>query len=217
MGRDRHLQILESLVEGLRTGSSVKVLRRGEERILRISWLNIVHDPETYRALAKTVALDVAQRGYVFDAVASIETSGAKYGVAVSYELNKPYFSIYKSGKVVFEKPVAVSERSFTEGREVLLHLDESAVSGFKRVLLIDDIRRSSRTINAAVGLLKKCGLDVVGCYVILDLAFAGFPKPSEIPYHPLFVVVDVDEEGRCVVSNGLVLRFIEQRQQSFA
>ncbi|MEM1943665.1 MAG: phosphoribosyltransferase family protein [Candidatus Caldarchaeum sp.] len=217
MDDDRLLKTLSTLVEGLRTGSSVKVFRRGEERILRISWLNIVHDPEVYRALARCISLDVASRGYVFDAVASVETSGAKYGVAVSYELNKPYFSIYKGFKVVFESPVSVVERSATEGRDVALHLDGSAVSGFSNVLLIDDIRRSSKTLNAAVGLLERCGLKVVGCYVILDLAFAGFPPPSKIPadkYHSLFVVDEVDESGRCRVSDGVALRVMEQLQR---
>jgi adenine/guanine phosphoribosyltransferase-like PRPP-binding protein len=32
--------------------------------------------------------------------VASVETSGAKYGLALSYELKLPYFSIHKASKI---------------------------------------------------------------------------------------------------------------------
>ncbi len=206
-------KILATLLEGMRTGSSIRVIRKGDQKILRISWLNIVHDPRVFQAIAKSIVFDVVQRGYVFEAVASVETSGAKYGVALSYELGKPYFSIHKASKIIFEQPVTFAEKSVTEDRMVTLHLDRTIASKFRKVLLVDDIRRSSRTINAAVELLNQCGVEVVACYVILDLAFAGHPTLSKLSlenYHALFVVEDVDDEGRCKIINGLVPRQLE-------
>ncbi|MEM2238037.1 MAG: phosphoribosyltransferase family protein [Candidatus Caldarchaeum sp.] len=210
-----HQQLLASLLNGIKTGSSIQVKKIGGQKILRVAWLNILHDPKVFQALAKAIAHDVARRNYVFDAIASIETSGAKYGIALSYELGKPYFSIHKAGKIVFEEPLTVDEKSVTEDRMVTLYLDRAVASKFKKVLLVDDIRRSSRTLNAAVELLNKCNVEVVACYVILDLAFAGHPPPSKIPaenYHPLFVIGDVDDEGRCKIVDGLVPWELEQR-----
>ncbi|MEM1946278.1 MAG: phosphoribosyltransferase family protein [Candidatus Caldarchaeum sp.] len=214
MDVNTHQQLLASLLNGIKTGSSIQVKKIGGQKILRVAWLNILHDPKVFQALAKAIADDVARRNYVFDAIASIETSGAKYGIALSYELGKPYFSIHKAGKVVFEEPLSVDEKSVTEDRMVTLYLDRAVASTFKRVLLVDDIRRSSRTLNAAVDLLGKCNVEVVACYVILDLAFAGHPLPSKIPpenYHPLFVIGDVDDRGRCSVVEGLVPRQLGQ------
>jgi len=203
---------LEELLDGFKTGASVQVRNVGGHKILRIDWLNIVFRSEVFQALAKVIAHDVNRRGYRFDAVASVETSGAKYGLALSYELKLPYFSIHKAGKITFEDPVSMVERSVTEDREVSLHLDRAVASKFKKVLLVDDIRRSSRTLNAAAELLNACGTVVEACYVILDLAFTGNPPPAKIPadrYIPLFVISAVGDDGRCEVSGGLVVDYL--------
>lgn len=214
MEQPRYLQVLSNVLEGLRTGRSVTVIPRAGKRILRISWLNIVHDPEIYQALAKLIKIHCVENGYQVDAVASVETSGAKYGLATSLELEKPYFSIHKTSKIIFETPVTAEGISITEDRPVTLHVDRSVVSQFEKVLLIDDVRRTSTTIQTAVDLLGRCGTNVVACYVIVDLAFAGHPRPRNIAasrYHPLFVVSAVDENGRCVVEEGLVSSFLSR------
>ncbi|MEM1947138.1 MAG: phosphoribosyltransferase family protein [Candidatus Caldarchaeum sp.] len=214
MEQPRYIQVLSNVLDGLRTGSSVHVIPVAGKRILRISWLNIVHQPEIYQALAKLIKIHSVENGYQVDAVASIETSGAKYGFAISYELGKPYFSIHKTSKLIFETPITAEGISFTEGRPVTLHVDRPVASQFGKVLLVDDVRRTSTTIQTAVDLLERCGTTVVACYVILDLAFAGYPRPRNIPanrYHPLFTVSAVDENGKCVVDEGLVVSFLSR------
>ncbi|MDW8063419.1 MAG: phosphoribosyltransferase, partial [Candidatus Caldarchaeum sp.] len=214
MGDNEQIKILGHVLEGLRTGKSVQVIPVGGKRILRISWLNIVHDPKIYQAIAKLVKQHAGLQGYAAQAVASIETSGAKYGLAISYELGVPYFSIHKAAKLVFEQPVTAEGISVTENKPITLHVDKSVASKFRDVILVDDVRRTSTTINTAVELLNGCGTRVTACYVIVDLAFAGHPRPSKVPannYHPLFVISDVDESGRCVVSEGLVPFFLSQ------
>jgi len=220
MGAQDHRHAISSILNGLRTGKTVEVKLVGDKKILRITWLNIIHDPQVFSAIAKAIAEDVKQRGYVFDAVASVETSGAKYGVALSYQLNKPYFSIHKAGKIIFDEPVSMDQRSVTENRAVTLYVDRAVASRFRKVLLVDDIRRSSKTLETAAELLAKCGVEVEACYVILDLAFAGHPPPSNIPsdrYHALFVIEDVDDEGRCRVVDGLAVNLVDGWEQSSA
>ncbi|MEM3031839.1 MAG: hypothetical protein QXK39_02865 [Nitrososphaerota archaeon] len=112
MGLQSHQHILERLVDGLRSGSDVTVIERSGERLLRISWLNILNNPQYFQALAEVIASEISSRGYRPDAIASIETSGAKYGVAVSLETGLPYFSIHKSRKIIFKEPVSAASRS---------------------------------------------------------------------------------------------------------
>ncbi|MCS7133261.1 MAG: phosphoribosyltransferase family protein [Candidatus Caldarchaeum sp.] len=214
MAESAHLQTLSNLLEGLRTGKSVRVIPAGGRRILRISWLNVVHDPQIFQAIAKLIKTHVTAMGYQADAVASIETSGAKYGLATSYELGVPYFSIHKTAKIIFEQPITAEGISITENKPTSLYIDKSVASKFGKVILIDDVRRTSTTINTAVELLRECGTTVTACYVIIDLAFAGYPRPNNIPsnlYHPLFVISSVDESGRCVVDEGLVWSFLSE------
>jgi adenine/guanine phosphoribosyltransferase-like PRPP-binding protein len=204
--------ILVRLLEGLTSGSDVTVIERGSQRLLRISWLNILNNPLYFEALSKVIAAEMGSRGYRPDAVASIETSGAKYGVALSLITGLPYFSIHKTAKLIFTEPVTVEGFSATESREVSLYLDRSIASRFRSVVLVDDIKRSSKTINSAVRLLETCGVEVEACFTILDLAFAGTAKPPTIPedrYHPLIVISSVDPDGKCKVSGGLILRYL--------
>ncbi|BAJ50105.1 adenine phosphoribosyltransferase [Candidatus Caldarchaeum subterraneum] len=206
------VNILQKLLNGLRTGAHVKVVPVEGKRILRISWLNVVHEPEVFRAIARLVKIHAAKMGYDADAVASVETSGAKYGLALANELGKPYFSIHKAKKLIFQQPVTAEGFSVTESKPVTLHLDKAVASQFRNVFLIDDVRRTSTTINTAADLLNECGAQVTACYVIIDLAFAGHPRPVKVPrdrYHPLFVISSVDDDGRCVVEEGLVPEFL--------
>jgi len=76
-------------------------------------------------------------------------------------------------------------------------------VARFPRVLLVDDIRRSSTTVNVAARLLERAGSSVQACYTVLDLAFAGYPVPTRVLYRPLLVVRSVSGD-RLAVSRGV-------------
>ncbi len=203
---------LVRIIEGLTSGSDVTVIERGSQRLLRISWLNILNNPLYFEALSKVIASEMEFRGYSPEAVASVETSGAKYGLALSLATGLPYFSIHKTRKLIFTEPLTVEGYSATESKEVSLYLDRSVASRFKSVVLVDDIRRSSRTINSAVRLLQACGVDVEACFTILDLGFTGSERPSTISedrYHPLIVISSVAPDGRCDISGGLILKYV--------
>lgn len=205
---------LARVVKMLESGEGVKLVKLGPKRILRIEWLNLYVDPEVLYSLAGCIALDVLDQGLGFDAVVSIETSGAKYGVATALLLNKPYFSLHKVEKVTFENPVHADSYSVTERTTTRLYVDKPIASRFKRVLLVDDIKRSSRTVNAATWLLRRAGSNVVACYIVLDLAFAGGPPPSSLPrgaYKPLLVVEGVGEDGGVRLGRGLCQETLEK------
>ncbi|MEM2052274.1 MAG: hypothetical protein QW614_04905, partial [Candidatus Caldarchaeum sp.] len=65
MDVNTHQQLLASLLNGIKTGSSIQVKKIGGQKILRVAWLNILHDPKVFQALAKAIADDVARRNYV--------------------------------------------------------------------------------------------------------------------------------------------------------
>ncbi len=203
---------LVRILEGLTSGSDVTIIESGSQRLLRISWLNILNTPSYFEALSKVIASEMELRGYRPEAVASVETSGAKYGLALSLATGLPYLSIHKTRKLIFTEPLTVEGYSATESKEMSLYLDRSIASRFKSVVLVDDIRRSSRTINSAVRLLHACNVGVEACFTILDLAFTGSERPSAVSedrYHPLIVISSVAPDGRCDVSGGLILKYV--------
>jgi adenine/guanine phosphoribosyltransferase-like PRPP-binding protein len=193
---------LREVLRRLSEGDGVSVVRAGGERVLRIEWLNLYNEPAILRAVADAIVEDARSSGISYDAVASIETSGAKYGIAVSLRSGVPYFSIHKVEKVIFEDPIGMDGESVTEARPSRLFLDRSTARRYPRVLLVDDIVRSSRTAEAASRLLRAAGSEVVGCYSVLDLMFAEGRSTS--PCRSLIVVDHVDDHGRVHISGGL-------------
>jgi len=210
MGLTPAVEWLREAYHNLERGDGVRVIERGGRRLVRIEWLNLVTEPKILQSIAYVIAEVCRERNYSPDAVSSIETSGAKYGVAASMALGIPYFSIHKFEKIIFTSVASVTSHSQTEGREVRFFLDRDAVSRFKRIILVDDIRRTSRTIDLAIELLQSCGLQVEACFTVFDFKFAKHPLPSRIKperYHPLFIISAVEQDGRCSVEGGEALK----------
>ena len=169
--------------------------------------------PDVLGSLGELFAHWIVKLGYSPDAIVSMETSGAKYGVATSLSLGLPYVSLYKGDKLIFDDPVSVESRSVTESRPLKLFGDKSIIARFKKVVIVDDIRRTSHTIDSAVEVIEKCGSSVESCFVVLDFKFAGHPYPRRIRrevFHSLFEVSSISRTGECEVNAGLAVRYLE-------
>ncbi len=204
---------VKAIIENLSEGKGIEVKKVGRTRVLRIEWLNLYNRPEDLDVIGELISYWMKKLGYKPDAIASIETSGAKYGISTSLKAGVPYFSLHKIDKVIFDEPVYVESRSVTESRAVKLYADRAVVSKFKRVLLVDDIRWLSRTIDSAIELIEKCGSSVEACFVVLDFKFAGHPYPRKLRrerYHPLFIISEVKDNGSCKVTDGLAVKYLK-------
>src|SRR5579875_572226 len=189
-------ETVSNILWNLRRGSGIKVKDVGGESILRIEWLNLYNHPDVLGSLGELFAHWIVRLGYKPDAVVSIETSGAKYGVSTSLSLGVPYVSLYKGDKLIFD--------------------DKSIISRFRKVVIVDDIRRTSHTIDSAVEVIEKCGSSVEACFVVLDFKFAGHPYPRRRrggAFHSLFEVSSISRTGECEVKDGLAVRYLEQVQ----
>lgn len=207
-------ETISNILRNLEEGVGVKVKRVGGEDVLRIEWLNLYNQPEVLCSLGGLFSHWISKLGYKPEAIVSIETSGAKYGVATCLELGVPYVSIHKGGKHIFEDPVSVESRSITEDRPLKLYADREILRRFGRVVVVDDIRRTSQTLDSAVELVEKCGSSVEACFVVLDFKFAGHAYPKRITperFHSLFEISSIGVGGRCRVSGGLALKYLEQ------
>lgn len=204
------------IIDKLSKGKGIEVKRVGRTKILRIEWFNLYNRPEDLDIIGELISYWMKRLGYKPDAIASIETSGAKYGISTSLKTGIPYFSLHKIDKVIFDEPVYVESRSVTESRAVKLYADRAVVSKFRRILLVDDIRRTSHTIDSAIELIEKCGSSVEACFVVLDFKFAGHPYPRKLKrehYHPLFIISEVKDDGSCKVTDGLAVKYLKSKK----
>lgn len=205
---------LRQVHNDLLKGNGITVKRQGEERKVRIAWLNLYNQPNILNELSEVIYTEAQRRRYAPDSILSVETSGAKYGVATSIRFNLPYVSVHRSDKIIFEDPVWVESVSQTEAVSNLrLYVDRAIMRLFKRPLFVDDIRRTSRSMRNSIRLVEQCGGSVECCFIVFDFKFAGHPLPSEIPaerYHPLFIISELDNRGRCVVDHeSIALKYL--------
>jgi adenine/guanine phosphoribosyltransferase-like PRPP-binding protein len=200
------------LIEMLRNGKGIEVRSMGDKRILRIEWFNLIYSSSVVLTISKLLSYWINKLGLFPEAISSIETSGTKFALVTSLLLDLPFFSIYKSEKVTFRKPKSTKSISITQNKEVSLVVDEEVVKKFKKVVLIDDIRRTSGTIISAIGLLNSCGSSVGACFSILDFKFSSHEVPTRINncrYYPLFIISKVYDDGKCEVEDGLALDYL--------
>jgi adenine/guanine phosphoribosyltransferase-like PRPP-binding protein len=206
---------LARLIEMLKNGEGIGVKSVDDKRILRIEWFNLIYSPSVVLTTSKLLSYWINRLGLFPDAISSIETSGTKFALVTSLLLNLPFFSIHKSEKVTFKKPKSTKSISITQDKEVSLVVDEEVVKKFKKVVLIDDIRRTSGTFMSAIDLLNSCGSSVEACFSILDFKFSSHEVPTKINncrYYPLFIISEVYEGGKCEVEGGLALNYLSEK-----
>lgn len=115
-------------------------------------------------------ALTAAFRGTRVDTVAGIEARGFILGGALAHQLRAGFVPLRKKGKLP-SRTYAV-EYALEYGTDVI-EMHHDAVEG-RRVLLIDDLIATGGTAEAAVGLIRQGGGEVVAAGFVIDLPELG-------------------------------------------
>ena len=102
------------------------------------------------------------------DLVAGIEARGFVLGGAMAYRLGCGFVPVRKKGKL----PGRTVETAYLlEYGEAVLEVTADAFSPGDRVLVVDDVLATGGTAIATVDLVRRCGGEVVGVSVLLELA----------------------------------------------
>ena len=109
--------------------------------------------------------------GAKVDKVAGIEARGFILGGAVAHQLSAGFVPVRKKGKLPGDiVRIAYSLEYGIDEMEV--HRD--ALKSGERVILVDDLVATGGTAEAAVGLLRKLGADVLAAVFVIDLPDLG-------------------------------------------
>ena len=101
-------------------------------------------------------------------AVIGIEARGFILGAPLARELGVGFVPVRKPGKL----PGAVIEESYAlEYGADRLQVHRDALPAGARVLLVDDVLATGGTLAAAVRLVSRLGLELVGGAVLMELA----------------------------------------------
>jgi len=105
----------------------------------------------------------------VVDKVVGIEARGFILAAPVALALGAGFVPVRKKGKL----PAATYEESYAlEYGEATIEVHQDAFRPGDRVLVIDDVLATGGTVEACLRLIRRCGAEVVGTAVLLELSF---------------------------------------------
>ena len=114
-------------------------------------------------------ALAAPHRDSAIDVVAGIEARGFVLGAPVALTLQAGFAPVRKKGKL----PGSTVEASYDlEYGSATLEVTADAFAPGARVLVVDDVLATGGTAAATVDLVRRCGAEVVGVSVLLELGF---------------------------------------------
>ena len=102
-----------------------------------------------------------------FDAVAGVEARGFLLAAAAAYATGTGVVTVRKAGKLPRE---VVAEDYALEYGTATLELHTTDLAPGSRVLILDDVLATGGTLGAAVRLFERCGIQVAGVGVVLEL-----------------------------------------------
>ena len=117
----------------------------------------------------KVVIDEMSQHCKQAEVIAGIEARGFIFGSALAAHTDRSFVPIRKSGKLPFQTHSAKYGLEYGSD-EIEVHTD--AFLPLQRVLIVDDVLATGGTLLAAIELSKKCGAQVAGILVLMELGF---------------------------------------------
>ena len=105
------------------------------------------------------------------DQVVGIEARGFILGGALAVALKAGFVPLRKPGKLPFQTVSRTYELEYGTDE---LHMHVDAIQSGMRVLLVDDLIATGGTAEAALGLLRDAGAEIVGASFLVDLPDLG-------------------------------------------
>jgi adenine phosphoribosyltransferase len=127
----------------------------------------LLADPKAFAAAVDGLASPY--RAARVDKVAGIEARGFIFGAPVAQSLGVGFVPVRKKGKL----PGDVMAASYDlEYGTATIEVTADAFSAGDRVLIVDDVLATGGTAAATVDLVRRCGAEVVGIAVLMELGF---------------------------------------------
>lgn len=124
-----------------------------------------------------------------YSKIAAAESRGFIFGSAIARDHCKPLVMVRKPGKLPGETVSQSYELEY--GRDSMEVTKESFEKG-DRVLLVDDLLATGGTLEAMANLVEKCGAEVAGIVVLIELE--GLGGRDRLSKYPLVSIVKCRE-----------------------
>jgi adenine phosphoribosyltransferase len=127
----------------------------------------LLADPSAFAAAIDAIC--APHRSSPPDKVAGIEARGFILGAPVAHALGVGFVPVRKKGKLPGD---VVSAAYDLEYGSATIEVTADSFAPGDRVLVVDDVLATGGTAAATIDLVRRCGAEVVGLSVLLELSF---------------------------------------------
>ncbi|GLV43485.1 Adenine phosphoribosyltransferase [Carabus blaptoides fortunei] len=142
---------------------------------------SVLKEPAAFKALHEVFVEHVKSLSPPVQAIAALESRGFLFGPMLALEFGIPFIPIRKRGKLPGKIESVSYELEY--GKDTFEIQIDSLKKGTK-VLIVDDLLATGGSIGAACELLKKAGLEISQCLVVMELQDLGGRSKITDPIH---------------------------------
>ena len=135
----------------------------------------VMRDPQAWKQVMEGMQQSLA--GLQPEVIVGIEARGFIVGTSLAMTMGLGFVPVRKPGKL--PGPITAVDYALEYGSD-RLEIQEGALSGCQRVLVVDDLLATGGTCEAGIKLIERLGGEVVGCVFIVDLPELGGRKRLE-------------------------------------
>lgn len=165
------------------------VTRVADFPIPKINFLcypNLLQNPAAFKKLVKEFAERYQNEDIT--AIVGLEARGFVFGVALAYELDKPFIMMRKKGKL----PRATKELSYgLEYGKATFEIEEESIQPNDRILVVDDLLATGGTAAAACQLIEELGASVHEVACVFEMLNLNGRERVPVPVYSLLKVAE--------------------------
>ena len=156
------------------------------ENINFLSYADLLQNPEAFKKAIKTLA--ERYRDQDITKIVGLEARGFVFGVALAYEMNKPFVMMRKAGKL--PRKTRSVQYGLEYGKDIF-EIEEESILSDDCVLIVDDILATGGTARASISLVEELGATVheMACIFELENLKGRDKVPSDV-----FTLLNLDK-----------------------
>lgn len=146
----------------------------------------LLQNPDAFHKLIQSLAKRYEDQSVT--KIVGLEARGFIFGVALAYEMNKPFVMMRKKGKL--PRKARCVHYGLEYGKDAF-ELEEASIDPQDKVLIVDDILATGGTAAAAISLVEELGASV--CEVACMFELANLEGRKKVPAN-VFTMLEIAE-----------------------
>lgn len=167
-----------------------------EEGFVFYDTSTVLLDPLAWRHAIDGLAKIVAP--YKADILAGVESRGFLLAAPLAYKLGLGFVTVHRPGRLA--RRLAPPKRRRKPARDTF-EIEADAVKAGQRVIVLDDVVATGKTMRTAVRALRKHGAQILAGVCLIELAFKNGRARLDIPLAAL-ITYDEDDLIRDIIGN---------------